>query len=69
MLSTNAPLITRDLFSRVEIARHFGVSQQTLRKWELTGQGPPTIRVGRRIFYRAQAVRQWLLDQEAKATT
>jgi len=56
--------ITADLISRPEIAEQLRVTPHTLRKWEITGRGPPTIRVGKRIFYRAAAVRSWLLEQE-----
>jgi predicted site-specific integrase-resolvase len=64
--SASALTITGDLISRAEVAKEFEVSQHTLRKWEISGQGPPTIRVGRKIFYRAEAVRHWLLEREAK---
>jgi predicted site-specific integrase-resolvase len=62
----SANALTGDLLSRAEVAKGFAVSQHTLRKWEISGHGPPTIRVGRRIFYRAEAVRRWLLEQEVK---
>ena len=36
----------------------------TLGIWERRGRGPPPIRIGRRVFYRGEAVREWLLQQE-----
>ena len=67
--SANALTITGNLLSRAKVAEEFDVSEHTLRKWEISGQGPPTIRVGRRVFYRAEAVRQWLMEQEAGGHT
>jgi hypothetical protein len=59
----SAPPIT-DLLHRAVVAKQFGFTEHTLRKWELGGRGPPTVRIGQRVYYRAAAVRRWLLDQE-----
>ena len=72
MVGTNpgeSPPIVGDLLPRAEVSRQLGVSEQTLRLWELSGEGPPTLRIGRRVFYRIEVVRQWLLDQERRAPT
>ena len=36
----------------------------TLGKYRRFGKGPPYIQVGRRYFYRAEAIRAWLLAKE-----
>jgi hypothetical protein len=56
--------ITEDLLPRMAVARHLGVCERTLWNWEKSGQGPPAIRVGKKVFYRSETVRRWLLDQE-----
>jgi predicted DNA-binding transcriptional regulator AlpA len=56
--------ITDDLTPRTEVAKGLSVCEHTLRNWERGGRGPPPIRIGRRVFYRAEAVREWLLQQE-----
>ena len=67
MIGANAggsPPIIGDLVPRAEVSKQLGVSEQTLRLWELRCDGPPTIRIGRRVYYRTDAVRKWLLRQE-----
>ncbi len=34
--------------------------ERTLERWRLTGEGPPFVRLGRRIAYRAEDVDSWL---------
>jgi DNA-binding transcriptional MerR regulator len=64
-----SPPIIGDLVPRAEVSKQLGVSEQTLRLWELSGEGPPTLRIGRRVFYRIEVVRRWLLDQERRTPT
>jgi len=45
-----------------ELQRH----PRTLKRWRDLGEGPPYTRVGRRIYYRRSALRQWLLSQEVQ---
>jgi hypothetical protein len=64
-----AASIIDDLVLRAEVSKQLNVSERTLRSWELSGEGPPPIRIGRRVYYRAEAVRKWLLDQEGRTQT
>jgi hypothetical protein len=41
-------------------------NKRTLKRWRDFGEGPPFIKVGRTIYYRRQAIRDWLLSQEQK---
>lgn len=43
-----------------------GLSASTLKRWEGARTGPPCVRVGRRVVYRLEAVRDWLREQEAR---
>jgi hypothetical protein len=61
--------IIDDLVLRAEVSKQLNVSERTLRSWELSSRGPPAIRIGRRVYYRAEAVRKWLLDQEGRTAT
>ena len=47
-----------------ELAETLHLSKWTVRKWRLAG-GLPHIKIGRRIFYRLQAVEEWLREQES----
>ena len=42
------------------LRNYIGIAPQTLARWRCTGDGPPFLRVGRRIFYQAADVREWL---------
>ena len=52
--------------SREELGAQLGLSASTLKRWEGSRTGPPCVRVGRRIVYRLEAVRDWLREQEAR---
>ena len=45
-------------------AASLGVKVQTLRKWAVQRKGPPRVKVGKRVFYRPEAVQAWLAAQE-----
>ena len=48
------------------IAKQFKVQPQALRVWRRQGKGPPFIKVGRHIFYRAESLAAWLRSQEVQ---
>jgi len=50
--------------SRSQVAQEIGVSIDTLARWETRRIGPPCIRIGRKVFYRADAFREWLIARE-----
>jgi hypothetical protein len=66
--TTDASAIITDLIPPAEMAKRLNVCPHTLRGWERSGRGPPAIRIGKRVYYRAQTVRVWLLAQEQGAT-
>ena len=45
---------------RAELARQLALSVDTLQRWETRRVGPPCVRVGRKVLYRKEAVRDWL---------
>lgn len=55
-----------DWMSRAGLAGELGISIDTLGRWETRRIGPPCIRLGRRVYYRKGAVRDWLRAQEPK---
>ena len=50
-----------------QTARELGRCPRTLKRWRNLREGPPFIRIGRQIFYRREAVRDWLLSREHAA--
>lgn len=49
---------------RREVAEALGISAATLQRWQTRRIGPPLVRIGRRVFYRADAFREWMICQE-----
>ena len=50
--------------SRLDLALELGLSVDTLRRWEARRFGPPCVRAGRKVYYRRDAVQDWLQQQE-----
>ena len=46
-------------------AAQLGKKVQTLRKWAVQRKGPPRVKVGKRVLYREEALRAWLVAQES----
>jgi transcriptional regulator GlxA family with amidase domain len=57
--------ILENYIDRGTLAEQLGRSRRTLERWEQLRYGPEPTRIGRTIFYRIDAVREWLLSQEA----
>ena len=43
--------------NRTDLARELTLSVDTLQRWETRRMGPPCVRVGRKVLYRVEAVR------------
>jgi DNA-binding transcriptional MerR regulator len=50
--------------SRLDLAVELGLTIDTLRRWEAQRFGPPCVRAGRKVYYRRDAVHDWLQLQE-----
>lgn len=53
-----------DWISREQLASELSLACDTLARWEARQLGPPCTRIGRKVFYRRDTVRAWLLAQE-----
>jgi hypothetical protein len=62
----NGALMTGWL-TRAEVAAQLGVNTDTLQRWDNLRIGPPTVRLGRKVYYRAEAFRAWLISRERGA--
>jgi predicted DNA-binding transcriptional regulator AlpA len=61
--------VTEEFLTGEVVASALGVSHRTLYRWHRLRKGPPQIKIGRKIYYRADAIRQWLSDLETFATS
>jgi hypothetical protein len=60
-----APLnLLADWIAREQLAQELMITTDTLSRWEARREGPPCMRVGRKVFYRRASVEQWLLNRE-----
>lgn len=50
-----------------EVSEWLKVSRRTLHRWARLQKGPPSIKVGRSVYYRRTSVEQWLLSLEQAA--
>ena len=58
------PALLDGWLTRAEVATEICVSVDTLQRWETRRIGPPCVRIGRKVFYRAEAFRDWLISRE-----
>lgn len=65
-----ASVLRGEYFTAAELAADLETTIRTLDRWELNGQGPPFMRLGKRKFYRRDAVLPWLhsLETHPKST-
>jgi phage terminase Nu1 subunit (DNA packaging protein) len=58
-------ILSNTYFTPAQWAVELGTSIRTLDRWELRRIGPPCTRIGRKSFYRRDAVIAWLREREA----
>ena len=58
-----SPLLA-DYLDKPTLARELGRTIRTLDRMLLHGDGPPCVRIGKRVLFRRQAVLRWLLERE-----
>jgi hypothetical protein len=58
-----------ELINARHTAQYLCVTEGTLAKWRLSGQGPKFIRVNRRIAYHPRDVAEWLDARRVSSTS
>lgn len=61
-------ILKSEYITSVEACELLAVSQRTLLRWHRLRKGPPQIKVGRKVYYRRQAISDWLMSLERDAT-
>ena len=51
-----------------EVAERFRTGDSTVRWWRLVGKGPPSIRIGKRVLYPVEGIREFEAGLRAAAT-
>ncbi len=57
------------LIRAAEVPGYVGIARQTLNRWRHEGNPPRFVRLGRRVFYRAGDLREWIRSQVRENTT
>ena len=60
----STPALLDGWLTRARVAEEIGVSVDTLQRWETARIGPPCVRIGRKVLYRADGFREWLISRE-----
>lgn len=63
-VGTGSLNLLADWIAREQLAQELMITTDTLSRWESRREGPPCMRVGRKVFYRRASVEQWLLSRE-----
>lgn len=56
--------VLADYLTETQLAEQLGESTRTTARRRLRRESPPHIRIGRRYYYRCDAVLEWLKSQE-----
>jgi excisionase family DNA binding protein len=56
-----------ELLTVPELASYLGVPVSTIHFWRGRNEGPPALRIGRRLMFRAVDVARWLEERQATA--
>src|SRR5829696_125409 len=58
------PAPPSEFLTQSEVARRYKLSERTVERWRLTGEGPPFVRIGpRRVLYRLVDCEAWLAER------
>jgi len=52
------------VLDRFQFAALLKVDPRTIYRWHLSGEGPRRVKVGKQVFYRGTAIREWLASNE-----
>jgi len=57
------------LLSQRQAADLLGLSERTLERWRVTGEGPPHVKLGRRVLYREGDLIEWVAARIRTSTS
>ena len=57
------------LISQREAAMRLTLSERTLERWRVSGEGPPYAKLGRRVLYRQSDLDEWIAARVVGSTS
>jgi predicted DNA-binding transcriptional regulator AlpA len=58
-----------DLLNQREVAKRLRLSERTLERLRVTGDGPPFCKLGRRVLYRLADIDTWITTHIINSTS
>jgi len=58
--------VLADFISEAALVKQLDIGVRTLREWRRRGIGPAPTLIGRKLYYRAKSIQDWLLSREKK---
>ena len=52
-----------------QAAEQLGMSRRTLEKWRVEGNGPPFLKLGRRVLYSVADLEAWIRSHRRRSTS
>lgn len=63
---SESTVVRRGALSAKEAASYLSTTEGTLSQWRHRGEGPPFLRMGRKIAYRIETLDSWLRELEGQ---
>ncbi|MAZ03669.1 MAG: hypothetical protein CMN56_11080 [Sneathiella sp.] len=64
-MTTHNPIV----LNAGQVAEQLGLSESTLAKMRLSGDGPPYSKLGRRVVYRPEDIDAWIASNSFRSTS
>mgnify|MGYP003788900759 CR=1 FL=1 len=59
----------KPFINQIELSRRWGISHRTLERWRWQGQGPKFIKLGNRVVYAIEEIKNYELLQIRNSTS
>ena len=56
-------------YNQTDLAKHWNISERTLEHWRMKGIGPLFLKLGKRVVYRVEDVRDYEAQSLRKSTS
>jgi excisionase family DNA binding protein len=68
-LTAPNPGATAMLLTQQEAAERLRLSERTLERWRVSGDGPPFVKAGRRVLYHPDDLAAWIATHTVQSTS
>jgi excisionase family DNA binding protein len=61
--------VMETLLTQGDVAARLRLSERTLERWRVSGDGPPFVKAGRRVRYRDDDLKDWIATHLCHSTS